>query len=304
MSTSRKAHYAPKREQDTFEELSSKLTADLRAHVRFMADYPVLSDDWNKMAEQIGRIGDITEMERSLPKQQDATLWECEEIALRYLLEDGKLNLCLRNLVDYNDYLKRMIERGPIKDSTMELMQKFERGMGLTLKNAWLHAEAVQTTDIPLLIEYIHSIFSYCLENPNYLADKKMDNCQEITIVHFLLGLCKQLDAIDESRVMPLIIEKRIFSLLAMHLSMNIHLLTVSPDSQSADIAVGVEALALLCATEDFQSHSDRYVDSRETESALLTLRDEYLEDATADEDVRKRLRPLLDVIRRIKHRK
>lgn len=26
----------------------------------------------------------------------------------------------------------------------MELLQKFERGMGLTLKNAWLHAEAVQ----------------------------------------------------------------------------------------------------------------------------------------------------------------
>lgn len=25
----------------------------------------------------------------------------------------------------------------------------------------------IQTTDIPLLIEYIHSIFSYCLENPN-----------------------------------------------------------------------------------------------------------------------------------------
>ncbi|GAB9467955.1 hypothetical protein Gpo141_00005283 [Globisporangium polare] len=189
-----------------------------------------------------------------------------------------------------------MVERGPVKESTMELLQKFERGMGLTLKNAWLHAEAVQTTDIPLLIEYIHSIFSYCLENPNYLAGKKMDSCQEITVIHFLLGLCKQLDSIDESRIMPLIMEKRVFSLLAMHLSMNIHLLS------SADIAVGVETLALLCATEDFQSHSDRYVDSRETEVALLTLKDEYLDEATEDADVRKRLRPLLDVIRRIKH--
>lgn len=98
-----------------------------------------------------------------------------------------------------------------------------------------------------------------------YLGDKKMDNSQEVTVVHFLLGLCKQLDAIDESRyalvmavarsllasdvsrsnlplpasrVMPLIIEKRIFSLLAMHLSMNIHLLSVSPDSQVRHWAV------------------------------------------------------------------
>lgn len=33
-----------------------------------------------------------------------------------------------------------------------------------------------------------------------YLANKKMDNSQEITVIHFLLGLSKQLDAIDESR--------------------------------------------------------------------------------------------------------
>lgn len=33
-------------------------------------------------------------------------------------------------------------------------------------------------------------------------------------------------------RTMPLIVEKRIFSLLAIHLSSNFHLLSVSPDSQ------------------------------------------------------------------------
>lgn len=42
MSSSRKAHYAPKRDQDTFEELSGKLTADLRAHVRFMVRLALL----------------------------------------------------------------------------------------------------------------------------------------------------------------------------------------------------------------------------------------------------------------------
>jgi hypothetical protein len=30
----------------------------------------------------------------------------------------------------------------------METMEKFERGMGLTLKNAWLHAEAVQVQPV------------------------------------------------------------------------------------------------------------------------------------------------------------
>lgn len=37
MSSSRKGNYAPKRDAgDSFEELSAKLTADLRNHVRFM----------------------------------------------------------------------------------------------------------------------------------------------------------------------------------------------------------------------------------------------------------------------------
>ncbi|KAH7484221.1 hypothetical protein PRIC1_003520 [Phytophthora ramorum] len=300
MSSSRKHHYVPKREAtDSFEELSAKLTADLRNHVRFMADYPVLSDDWIQMAEQIGRIGHITEMERQLPKKHDATLWECEEIALRYLLEDGKLNLCLRNLVDYNNYLKRMTERGPVKTETMATLEKFEHGMGLTLKNAWLHAEAVQTTDLPLLIEYIHDILIYCIERPDYLPNKKMDNCQEVTVIHFLLGLCRQLDSIDESRVMPLFAEKRIFALLAMHLSTHINLL------HSTDVAVGAEVLALICSTEDFDSHDDYYVDSPEAESALQSFYDDYLEEATEDLDTRKRLRPLLDAVRQLNyHRK
>ncbi|TMW63083.1 hypothetical protein Poli38472_005701 [Pythium oligandrum] len=294
MAAARKNNYSSRCENDAFEELSAKLTADLRNHVRFMADYPVLSDDWIQMAEQIGRIGEITEMERQLPKAKDATLWECEEVALRYLLEDGKLNLCLRNLVEFNDYFKRLVERGPVKDSTMELLEKFEKGMGLTLKNAWLHAEAVQTTDLPLLIQYIHDVLNYCLEYPTYLSNKKMDNCQEVTVIYFLLGISKQLESMDESRIMPLVQEKRIFSLLAAHLSVNMNRLRM------ADISAGVETLALLSSTEDFQTHSDLYIDALETESALRSLKDDFLDAVTEDIDVRKRLRPLLDVIRKL----
>lgn len=290
---SRKLQYAPKKAaSDSFGELSAKLTADLRNHVRFIANYPVLSDDWIRMADQISRIGHITEMERQLSKKHDATLWECEEIALRYLLEDGKLNLCLRNLIEYNNYYKRVIEHGPVKTETMALLEKFEHGMCLTLKNAWLHAEAVQTTDIPLLIEYIHDVLSYCLERPDYLLNKTIEDCQEVIVIHFLLGLCKQLDSIDESRVMSLLAEKRIFALLAMHLSAHITLLN------AADISVGAEVLSLICNTEDFDSHDDYYVDSPEAESALLSLYDDYLEEATEDVDIRKRLRPLLDIMR------
>ena len=56
------------------------------------------------MAEALKRIGDITKMETEIEKDnEDATLWECDEIALRFLLEDGKLNLCLRNLINFKN---------------------------------------------------------------------------------------------------------------------------------------------------------------------------------------------------------
>jgi hypothetical protein len=61
----------------------------------------------------------------------------------------------------------------------MDTLKAFEKGMGLTLKNAWLHSEAVQTTDLPLLIEYIHDVFNYCLENPNVSGFMKKSSARD-----------------------------------------------------------------------------------------------------------------------------
>jgi hypothetical protein len=53
------------------------------------------------MAEIFGRVARISEVESALPSSKNATLWETEEQALRFLLEDGKLNSCLRILVEF-----------------------------------------------------------------------------------------------------------------------------------------------------------------------------------------------------------
>lgn len=52
-------------DNDELEELSNRLTVDLRTHIRYLNDYPLLSDEWNKMAKGLGRIGNICEMVRS-----------------------------------------------------------------------------------------------------------------------------------------------------------------------------------------------------------------------------------------------
>lgn len=69
------------------------------------------------MAEIFGRVAHISTVESSLPSsKQDATLWETEEQALRFLLEDGKLNLCVRILIEFKvaQIESRRENRGPM----------------------------------------------------------------------------------------------------------------------------------------------------------------------------------------------
>ena len=54
------------------------------------------------MADIFGRVATISDMESKLSAgKDDSTLWETEEQALRFLLEDGKMNLCLRFLSEF-----------------------------------------------------------------------------------------------------------------------------------------------------------------------------------------------------------
>ena len=103
------------------------------------------------MAKSFERIGSVSRMESMLPKKsEDDTLWEGEELALRYLLEDGKMNLCLRMLEDYKDAVADEHRREAM-EKCPSACRKFETGAGVALLYAWHHLEAVQTTDLPLL---------------------------------------------------------------------------------------------------------------------------------------------------------
>ena len=145
-----------KNDMDSLEGLSDKLKTDLRRHIRCIESFPVLTDSWCDMAETMGRIATVSDAEGSLPKEhEEATLWETEEAALRYVLEDGKLNLCLRNMVDYKEFERK---GGVVRPELLPKCDKFEKGLGVVLRNAWAHVEAIQTTDLPLLISYTAAV--------------------------------------------------------------------------------------------------------------------------------------------------
>ena len=119
-AASKSDKYSSKEEVDELGNLANKLALDLRKHIRSLGSFPVLSSPWVEMADVLGRIANISDMESKLPSaKDDATLWETEEQALRYLIEDGKLNLCLRNMIEFKHQqrFERSAGGGPLVNS-------------------------------------------------------------------------------------------------------------------------------------------------------------------------------------------
>jgi len=286
--------YETKSSGDGIEDLSKKLTNDLRRHIRGMGAYQILSDEWKKMADNLGRIANISEMEKKLPREnEDATLWETEELALRYVLEDGKLNLCLRNLVDFKEYQRdvQLNKKDEGDDAIKEKMMHFEKGCGVMLKNAWLHVEALQTTDLPLLINFCADILQHALKHPEIFKDfKSFEWRQEGIVTHYLHGLTKRLEDIEEHRVMPIMEEREVFSMLVQYLPL------YADKFGEQDMLVALEACAMIVDTEDMRTHKDRYIRDDNEREAVVKLRD-LCDDYMDDLDTRRKIRPLLDCI-------
>ena len=90
---------------EDLEKLAQKLSIDLRKNIRSLGNHEIMSTTWLEMSETFNRLASVSDMELSIaPAKENSTLWETEEQAIRYLIEDGKLNLCLRIMIDYKSY--------------------------------------------------------------------------------------------------------------------------------------------------------------------------------------------------------
>ena len=255
------------------DELSKKLADDLRSQIRRLGNVPLFSEGWFDMANVFGRIANVSDMESKLAEgKEDKTLWETEEQALRFLMEDGKLNLCLRNMVDFKLHQRRarVLGSGPIFDFAKEC-DSFERGLGVVLRNAWMHVEAIQTTDLPTLLIHIADTLDHALDADEDLmchcAAGDVHQRQEIMVFEYLYCLMRQLEQIKESRVMPVVRERMIF-MQGMRLLEKVHEFVLS-----VHMVRGLTAMALLAESEDFSTYTDQYISSSDEVAFLVSRR-------------------------------
>jgi hypothetical protein len=186
---------------------------------------------------------------------------------------------------------------------------KFEFGMGLLLANAWLHKEALQTTDLPLLVGVAATIMADDVRPPQAMAVPAGGAGEEDAtaasaagtgvsastrplasiVCRFLLAIGRNFSAVGEARVVGELLKQRLFELIFVHMG------TRRATLHAKDVAVGLEGLAMLLASEEFQTAKARAVQEPAAIASVLRFRENVLDEHCEEAADRKKLRPLLD---------
>mmetsp|Transcript_4272 Transcript_4272/g.8517 ORF Transcript_4272/g.8517 Transcript_4272/m.8517 type:complete len:308 (-) Transcript_4272:1857-2780(-) len=302
----RRNNYNDAEEGGALDDLSRKLASDLRKHVRRLGPYSIFSREWLDMVDSLQHITNIALMEQRLPKKsEEGTLWERDELTIRFVLEEGKLNLALRLLSDLRDFeeseekgsaLERAAEVLQVEKGTLETrMRVFEQSLGLLLNCSLRSVESLQTADLPLLLTHILRVLRTPADAVKKQEEKgDIEKMQESQCLYYLLQIGKFVEDLDETKVMHLIKEKELVPAVLGYLVENHEKLRRSA------VEAGLDALARVMGEEDFGTYRDSYLTGDAT-AHLVRLQDEVVKGAVDDFETRRRLRPLLDQIERAK---
>ena len=266
--------------------MSAALTPTLRHMVASINACQVLSVDWILNVERLQTISSEAINSQSTASARSSsvvvtTLWDRDELAVRFLMEEGKLNLCLRLLSDYQEFVQRPgledIIRGatimdpkgegaamsePAKRTTLD---DFEFYMGLLLSCALRAPEAVQTLDISLLVGHVASVFRHGISFPALLAAPDISRKQLSVCFLYLRELFKYTDGHSGDRIMQLIHQHEVGNCM-------VSILSSAANWPKNILLVAFSCLSALMSTEQYCTHPERYL-SPDCEKIVLGLR-------------------------------
>jgi hypothetical protein len=260
------------------------------------------------MVDSLVHISNIALMEHRLPRtESDTTLWEGDELTVRFMLEEGKLNLCLRLIHDYcreinalnppssgeyQGFLVRTAAANDLPDAAAlsQRLLTFEQGMGVLLRCCFEHVEAVQTTDLPELFQHAAEVLQLSSAQPSDTLN--LERTQPAMVLRYMRSVFERIERVGEGRMMPQVQELRLVPLVIAQL--HAHAAGLKPD----DLFAGAHFLSLAIDTEAFEDSRAAFIDAQST-ALLKEFKALFLGNITREPEQRKQLRPLLDVVTR-----
>mmetsp|Transcript_91088 Transcript_91088/g.253616 ORF Transcript_91088/g.253616 Transcript_91088/m.253616 type:complete len:328 (+) Transcript_91088:63-1046(+) len=295
-----------------------------RKCVRNIHQYPVLSVEWIALVDSLKQLTRLVQLEGRMPvnakvvesagRNQDSegTLWdqEAHENAIRILVEEAKVNLCLRMMNDYKKWCyDPELKAGTIKQasqafeySDVQLQSKcsqFEESLGMLLWRAFVHVETLQLMDIPLLIEHCTLVLEACqgMTAPGTFDPKE----QEMVVMYYFSSLMKHAEALNNSELLAKAKEFRLVHLATNHVLAHV-------DEYPPDLLFSVaDGFAALSDNEDFRTIWEEFFANAdgqpdvEAKNNFLLLEEKLTDRLIKDNpECKKEVRPLLDFFKTV----
>ena len=188
-----------------------------------------MSTEWREVADIIHHLGQVASMEGKEAGKRDGTgidppppfppptyptltVWEREELCVRYVIEESKTNMLLRLMIEFKTFTFGAGAGLSGDPDAMGVMKTYEAGLGELLRCLLMAVEALQTLDIPAFIEYAEDMLNSAIAQGNCDAQS-----QEVVVVAYIYAIVTHLDRLDEDRVMSLFLDHHILPLLLHH---------------------------------------------------------------------------------------
>ncbi|KNC50351.1 uncharacterized protein AMSG_06839 [Thecamonas trahens ATCC 50062] len=267
---------------------SRKSATDIRHAIRSLSAAPVFSSQWFSMCDALESVAAVAVKETKAVRDGCGspsgrkTLWERDEVCVRFVLEEGKLNLVVRNLREFKVMQRNMVLNPSFKTSLVgklkkgpmqvdEALRSFEDNLGVVLLACVWAIEAMQTMDMPLLLQHCAETMQFALAKPEFVAGLAeahesgvLQQCQEAVVLSYLLRVLSELDSLAEDRVVELFDELKLMPLMASFLAAHGSVLS------NAAKADGAQALATLVESEAFVTSPEAFLPDDEAEDAIL----------------------------------
>mmetsp|Transcript_54888 Transcript_54888/g.128325 ORF Transcript_54888/g.128325 Transcript_54888/m.128325 type:complete len:304 (-) Transcript_54888:105-1016(-) len=293
-----------------------KLGQDLRKVVRSMSPHPIFSSRWFAMLGSLQHITDVAVVEQKHHGEQapdgkeGGTLWERNELIVRYMLEEGKLNLCLRLLIDFktmqrNEEFADALTKAKASEPAAQFddlptikikAAMFEQGLGLLLACALNSVESLQTLDMPALIVHMGHCLKFSLSHSEMVRSPDADRRQEVLCHHYLAAMFDRMENLQEDRILELMQENDIFSLVVTNVE-KFHEFFSVPTKINA-----TKAMSGILGSEAFKTSPSDFVTSTELKKIVVGFEAAYIKELFPDYNAKKTIRPLLDAIAKFKY--
>jgi len=289
-----------------------------RNYIRQIKSLEILSQEWISLVDAIEQLSRLSQMETHIPETKvvahqegrvegEGTLWDqsAHEETIRVLVEEAKVNLCLRMMNDYKkwDYdpderslkLARAAQRFGCDEGQLERScQTFEDCLGVLLVRALAHVETLQLTDIPLILEHVQMVMNHV---DDYGTSKTFSpKSQETICIYYYSTVLKYTEELNAPEILGRLKELDLILLINKFLSQNF-----VPLEALVEVLVGYAAL---CDNEDYQSNWQSFFPTEEHIDYFLEL-DKAAQKMLAHYEERKSdLRPLLDFLLKLARHK